>query len=81
MDPHDEELIQGLLPQIPELKSAYEEHGRLKEQVDGLSQRSHLTAAEEIEKKDLQKRKLAQKDKIARLLAQHREGVSTEQSA
>jgi len=80
MDPHDEELIQALLPQIPELKSAYEEHGRLKAQVEGLSQRTHLTTAEEIEKKDLQKRKLAQKDKIMRLLAQHREAGSSEQS-
>lgn len=72
MERREEELILALLPQYPELKTAYEEHTRLKVEVDKLSAKSHLSADEEIEKKDLQKRKLAQKDKIMRFLSDHR---------
>ena len=72
MERREEELILALLPQYPELKTAYEEHTRLKSEVDKLSLKSHLSADEEMEKKDLQKRKLAEKDKIMKILADHR---------
>jgi uncharacterized protein YdcH (DUF465 family) len=72
MERSEEELILALLPQSPELKTAYEEHMRLNAEVDRLATKSHLSADEEIEKKDLQKRKLAEKDKIMRILADHR---------
>ena len=81
MEQRDEELIRSLLPRDPELKTAYEEHGRLKAEVDRLAQRAHLSAEEELEKKDLQKRKLVEKDKIMRILADHREETPSEQSA
>ena len=74
MERREEELILALLPQYPELKTAYEEHSRLNAAVDRLAAKSHLSADEEIEKKDLQKRKLAEKDKIMRILADHRSG-------
>jgi uncharacterized protein len=77
MERREEELILALLPQYPELKTAYEEHTRLKAEVDKLSAKSHLSADEEMEKKDLQKRKLAQKDKIMRFLSDHRGGHVT----
>jgi hypothetical protein len=81
MEQRDEELILSLLPQNPELKEAWEEHKRLKAAVDGLMERSHLTATEELEKKDLQKRKLAQKDKIQLLLADCKRGPEAESTA
>ena len=62
MERRDEELILALLPQYPELKTAYEEHMRLNAEADRLAAKSHLSADEEITKKDLQKRKLAEKD-------------------
>jgi len=74
MEHHDVELIESLLPQNPELKEAWDEHRRLSAAVDKLLDRGHLTASEEIEKKNLQKLKLAEKDKIQRILDQHRLG-------
>ena len=73
MEQSDEELAITLLPQYPELKTAYEEHSRLKAQVERLTVRSYLSPSEEVEKKDLQKRKLAEKDKILIILDEHRE--------
>ena len=49
MERREEELILALLPQYPELKTAYEEHTRLKAEVDKLATKSHLSADEEIE--------------------------------
>lgn len=72
MEQRDEELIISLLPQNPELAEAWDEHKRLSSAVDDLMERSHLTASEEIEKKNLQKLKLSQKDKILLILAEHR---------
>ncbi len=72
MEPRDEELIESLLPHNPELKAAYEEHRRLDAEVDKLSSKPFLSPAEQIEKKNLQKRKLIEKDKIMRILAEHR---------
>jgi uncharacterized protein YdcH (DUF465 family) len=74
MERSEDELILALLPQYPELKTAHEEHTRLKAEVDKLSAKSHLSADEEFRKKDLQKRKLAEKDKMMRILADHRGG-------
>ena len=42
METRDEELIQDLLPGHPDLKEAYEEHVKLKEQVDGLKSRRQI---------------------------------------
>lgn len=81
MEHRDEELIEALLPQHPELKAAYEEHARLKSEVEKLASKSFLSPADEKERKDLQKRKLAEKDKIMRILADHRgEPVASERA-
>jgi uncharacterized protein YdcH (DUF465 family) len=76
MEQRDEELIRILLPQIPELKTAYEEHARLDVEVDKLATKSVLSSAEEVRRKDLQKQKLAEKDKIMKILADYRGGAS-----
>ncbi len=81
MEQRDEELIISLLPQNPELKEAWDEHKRLSGEVESLMERSHLTASEEIEKKNLQKLKLSQKDKILQILAEHRQGPQETSSA
>ncbi len=74
MEQRDEELIAALLPNNPELRAAYDEHRRLDAEVDKLSSKSFLSPAEQVEKKNLQKRKLVEKDKIMRILAEHRRG-------
>ena len=74
MEAHEEELVVSLAPSHPELKAAYDEHTRLKAQVDELASRSHLTPVEELEKKELQKKKLAEKTKILKFLEDIRKG-------
>ncbi len=72
MEAREEELIQTLTPQNETLRVATAEHGRLKALVDELKARPHLSPEEEVRKKDLQKRKLAEKDKIRKILDDHR---------
>lgn len=72
MEKKDEELIQTLLEREPELRQYYEEHIDLERQLNGYQQKIHLTTEEEVEKKRLQKLKLAGKDKIMEILARHR---------
>jgi len=81
MEQRDEELVITLLPQHPELKDAYDEHCNLKQQVDALQSKAALSADEEVAKKNLQKRKLAEKDKIMRFLAEYRRTQRSEQTA
>ena len=72
MEKKDEELIQSLLERDPELRRYYEEHVDLERRLAVYQQKLHLTTEEEVEKKRLQKLKLAGKDKIMEILARHR---------
>ncbi|HYB99257.1 MAG TPA: hypothetical protein VEC57_08985 [Candidatus Limnocylindrales bacterium] len=72
MEPHDEELIKTLVPANEELRSAYETHRKLDAEVQEMAARSHLSPEEELHRKELQKLKLAEKDKIMRILAEYR---------
>ena len=72
MEKKDEDLIQSLLEREPELRRYYEEHVALEQQLGSFQQKLYLTPDEEIEKKRLQKLKLAGKDKIMEILSRHR---------
>ena len=72
MEKKDEELIQSLLDQDSELKGYYEEHLALERKLTELNRRLYLTPEQEIEKKQLQKRKLHGKDRIMEILERHR---------
>jgi uncharacterized protein YdcH (DUF465 family) len=72
MERREEEFIISLMGQDPELKKYYEEHQELEKKLSGYQNRSHLTPLEEVEKKRLQKLKLAGKDKIMELLGKYR---------
>ncbi|TAK02717.1 DUF465 domain-containing protein [bacterium] len=79
MESREEEFIISLLDKDPELKRYYEEHRELEKQLQGYQHKSHLTPLEEVEKKRLQKLKLAGKDKIMEILDRHRQaGVQRE---
>ena len=81
MEQRDEELVKALLPQNAELKAAYEQHKQLKAQVEALQSKGSLSEDEELAKKNLQKLKLAEKDKIMQILAEHRDEPGSEQTA
>jgi hypothetical protein len=72
MEKKDEELIQSLLEQEPELRHYYEEHADLERKLGIFQQKLYLTPEEELEKKRLQKLKLAGKDKIMEILSRYR---------
>ena len=72
MDARDEELVRALAPEHAILRRLYERHTQLKAEVDELTSRPHLTTEEELHRRELQKQKLAEKDKIIRFLDDHR---------
>jgi hypothetical protein len=74
MEKWDEELIARLLPHDEELRTYMEEHRRYEEQLEEFNQRPYLTTEETLERKRIQKLKLAGRDRIEAILAKHRQG-------
>jgi uncharacterized protein YdcH (DUF465 family) len=72
MEEKDEQLIRTLLEREPELRQYYEEHVDLERRLGAFQQKHYLTPDEEVEKKRLQKLKLAGKDKIMEILSRYR---------
>ncbi len=72
MEKKDEELIQSLLVHDAELKQYYDEHLVLERQLSEFNRRLYLTPEQELERKQLQKRKLHGKDRIMQILDRHR---------
>jgi uncharacterized protein YdcH (DUF465 family) len=72
MEHREEELIQQLLAHDNELRVLYEEHQDLKHKLETFRNKLYLTPEEELEKKRLQKRKLASKDRMMEILHRHR---------
>jgi cell fate (sporulation/competence/biofilm development) regulator YlbF (YheA/YmcA/DUF963 family) len=76
MEPKEEELIHQYVTSDEELKTLYEEHAELKRQLESFRLKHYLTAEEEVEKKRIQKLKLASKDRIMELLHRHQQEAS-----
>lgn len=72
MESREEQVIVSLLDKDPELKKFYEEHQELERRLAVLQHKHLLSADEEIEKKRIQKLKLAGKDKMMEILGKHR---------
>ena len=73
MEVREEVLIRSLLDTEPELRRYYEEHITLKQRLEDLRQKPHLTEEEEIEQKRIQKQKLAGKDRMMEILSRYRQ--------
>jgi uncharacterized protein YdcH (DUF465 family) len=72
MEQKDIELLQSLLPSNEELASLWHEHMELEKKLDDMSTRVYLTAEEQVEFQRLKKVKLAGRDRIESILAEHR---------
>jgi uncharacterized protein len=72
MEKKDEELIQTLILGDPELKQFYEEHLALEARLAEFNRKVYLTPEQDLEKKQLQKKKLQGKDHIMEILEKHR---------
>ena len=72
MEATDEQLILSLVDRDPELKRLHEEHVQLEKQLAQMNHKGFLNADEEIERKRLQKVKLAGKDRMMEILGRYR---------
>jgi uncharacterized protein YdcH (DUF465 family) len=77
MEKRDLEIINQWLDLDPELKRCMQEHEEFEKRLEEFNRRPYLTAEETMERKRLQKLKLAGRDKIEQILAKYRqkEGV------
>jgi uncharacterized protein len=76
MEKRDEELIKSLIDRDVELRRYYDEHVDLERQLERFNSRQYLSPEEEVERKRLQKLKLAGKDRMMEILGRHRSGTA-----
>jgi uncharacterized protein len=72
MEKQDLELIEELTARDPELKKFWDEHHEYERLLEEFNRRPYLTAAETMERKRLQKLKLAGRDRMEKILAKYR---------
>jgi uncharacterized protein len=76
MERRDVELIQQYVTQDDQLRTVYQQHQELKRKLETFRSKLYLTAQEELEKKRIQKLKLASKDRIMEILHRHQHQVA-----
>jgi len=69
----NQHLVQQLFDANPRFRRLYEEHHLLEKELQKLDQKAYLTPDEEIERKKVQKLKLAGKDEMERMMLQYRQ--------
>ncbi len=72
MEKSDLELIKRLVEENDGLRVLMEDHKELERQLMAIQQKRHLTPGEEVERKNLQKMKLAGRDRIEEILSGYR---------
>jgi uncharacterized protein YdcH (DUF465 family) len=73
MEERDLALIRTWIHQDPELKQKIDQQEEFERRLEEFNRRPYLTAEETLERKRLQKLKLAGRDKIEQILAKYRE--------
>lgn len=73
----DNAIVERLRESNHEFRELEDAHRRLDGELEELQKRHVLTPQEEVTKKQLQKEKLAKKDKMAELIRQYRQGQTT----
>ena len=71
MEKYEEEKIRSLIDRDEELRRYYEEHLELEKQLERFQHKRHLTPEEDLERKRIQKVKLAGKDRIMEILGRY----------
>ncbi len=72
-DQTHQNLVQQLFDANPRFRLLYEEHSLLEKELKKLDQKPYLTPDEEMERKKVQKLKLAGKDEMERILNKYRQ--------
>ena len=73
MAENDMDLIQRLSEENPRFRKLHEEHILFEKQLQELDDRTYLTPDEDLERKKIQKLKLAGKDEMESILREHRQ--------
>ena len=73
MEEKDQSLVQQLFDGNPRFRLLYEEHQLLEKELHQLSNKSYLSPEEELEKRKVQKLKLAGKDEMEQMLGRYRQ--------
>jgi hypothetical protein len=73
MERQDQEIIDEMLDRDPELKRYVEQHREFERILEEFNRRPYLTAEETMERKRIQKMKLAGRDRIEQILAKYRQ--------
>jgi hypothetical protein len=73
MEEKDQSLVQQLFDGNPRFRLLYEEHQLLEKELQQLSNKSYLSPEEELEKRKVQKLKLAGKDEMEQMLGRYRQ--------
>ncbi|MGL4209338.1 MAG: DUF465 domain-containing protein [Candidatus Adiutrix sp.] len=71
MPQQEKEIIETLAAEHPQLKAWLIEHQEFETQLENLSRRPYLAPEEDLERKKIQKAKLAVKDKIQNFVDTH----------
>ena len=74
MEVSDEVLRARLRTENPEFQKYEEEHHKLESTLAGMDSHVYLTPEEEVERKRIQKLKLAAKDKMMEMIRQRKAG-------
>ncbi len=72
MEERDKWLIQQWIDKDQQLRQCVEEHQKLEKKLEQMQSRPYLSTEDEIEIKKIKKLKLAEKDRIERILARYR---------
>jgi uncharacterized protein YdcH (DUF465 family) len=75
MEQRDLELIQKYTSSDPELKRCWDDHQEYERKLEDFNRRLYLTPVEEVERKRIQKLKLAGRDRIENILKKYRSQV------
>jgi uncharacterized protein YdcH (DUF465 family) len=73
MEQNDNTLIQKLCEENPRFRLLYEEHVLFEKQLRALDDRVYLTPEEELDRRRMQKLKLAGKDEMEMILREYRQ--------
>lgn len=72
MEEKDQVLHEKLFTENPRFRMLYEEHQIFEKELRQLDDRPHLTPEDEVQRKKIQKLKLAGKDEMERILGEYR---------
>jgi uncharacterized protein len=72
MEKRDQELIEKLIPDNPELDKLVKEHRKFEVQLEEFNKKIYLTEEENRQRRSLQKLKLAGRDRIEQILRAYR---------